>query len=372
MVEELGRALAPGPFVPTVIASALLASAATRRRGPACCPGLADELHCRRGRPRRRRSPSRDGAASGDAGTVLGGGARPACCSCGPATTCVVVERRARRRRPSATSPANLDPTRRAARVTLDGAPATVLAGARRQRSSTSPASILAAEAVGVARESHRAGRRLRQGAQQFGRPDRHVPGREAPLRQHGSWPPSWPPPPCGTPPGRRRDDGDATSSPTPPPSPPPLAAPAADLARQPQHPGARRHRHHLGARLPPLHAPGHDAARRMLDADAAAVELTDLTRRRRGPAAHGRAAAGGRGRSAPRCGRSSTSVKEPRRPTAQRARLIDDRLRHAPLAQAVRPGRRGHRAARDRAGVRRRRHQAAAVRHHRRGSSSR
>ena len=42
------------------------------------------------------------------------------------------------------------------------------------------------------------------------------------------------------------------------------------------------------------------------------------------------------------------------------------DRLRDAALAQALRPRGRRHRAARDRAGVRRRRHQAPAVRHHR------
>ncbi len=40
MVEELGRALAPGPFVPTVIASAVLAAAGDDvDQGEARCPG---------------------------------------------------------------------------------------------------------------------------------------------------------------------------------------------------------------------------------------------------------------------------------------------------------------------------------------------
>jgi len=50
------------------------------------------------------------------------------------------------------TTPANLDPTRRAARVTLDGAPAIVLL-ARATLLRDIARLILAAEAVGVARE---------------------------------------------------------------------------------------------------------------------------------------------------------------------------------------------------------------------------
>jgi alkylation response protein AidB-like acyl-CoA dehydrogenase len=38
VVEELGRAIAPGPFVPTVIASAVVAAAAPTRCGPGCSP----------------------------------------------------------------------------------------------------------------------------------------------------------------------------------------------------------------------------------------------------------------------------------------------------------------------------------------------
>ena len=42
MVEELGRAVAPGPFVPTVIASAVLAAARTTTTKARLLPGLAD------------------------------------------------------------------------------------------------------------------------------------------------------------------------------------------------------------------------------------------------------------------------------------------------------------------------------------------
>src|SRR3954471_18808470 len=73
VIEELGRAVAPGPFVPTVIASAVLAAAAPQDLQARLLPGLADgsmlgaaalggEVEIR------------DGAAHGSAGVVLGGG----------------------------------------------------------------------------------------------------------------------------------------------------------------------------------------------------------------------------------------------------------------------------------------------------------
>ena len=44
VVEELGRAVAPGPFVPTVIASALLDDSASDELKGRLLPGLADGL----------------------------------------------------------------------------------------------------------------------------------------------------------------------------------------------------------------------------------------------------------------------------------------------------------------------------------------
>ncbi len=42
VVEELGRAVAPGPFVPTVIASAVVAALGSPGQQAALLPGLAD------------------------------------------------------------------------------------------------------------------------------------------------------------------------------------------------------------------------------------------------------------------------------------------------------------------------------------------
>src|SRR5271156_3451484 len=42
VIEELGRAVAPGPFVPTVIASAVIAKAGTAEQKSRLLPGLID------------------------------------------------------------------------------------------------------------------------------------------------------------------------------------------------------------------------------------------------------------------------------------------------------------------------------------------
>ena len=66
--------------------------------------------------------------------------------------------------------PPNLDPARRAARVTLDGAPAEVLPGGRRVLTDLAR-SILAAEAAGVARECTELAAEYAKVREQFGRP---------------------------------------------------------------------------------------------------------------------------------------------------------------------------------------------------------
>ena len=87
VVEELGRHLAPGPFVPTVIASAVLAAAGPDELRKRLLPGLADgsvigavalggEVTVRR-RHRHRARPASCSAA-----------AWPTCCWSRPATTC--------------------------------------------------------------------------------------------------------------------------------------------------------------------------------------------------------------------------------------------------------------------------------------------
>ena len=121
------------------------------------------------------------------------------------------------------------------------------------------------------------------------------------------------------------------------------------ESVRQSQHAGARRHRDHVGARRPPLHAPGHVAA-----------QLPRRRRRRRGPRRAGaqRRRAGEGDRAAARSRgdpqRGARLRRADQGPAGRRAAHTDDRdrLRDAALAQAVRPRRRRRRAARHRAGV--------------------
>src|SRR5271166_2717928 len=73
VIDELGRAVAPGPFVPTVIASAVIAKDGTADQKSRLLPGLIDgtvtagiglDGHVR----------IENGTADGDAGIVLGAG----------------------------------------------------------------------------------------------------------------------------------------------------------------------------------------------------------------------------------------------------------------------------------------------------------
>src|SRR5215213_6497108 len=73
VVEELAKAVAPGPFVPTVIASAVIAAAGDDALKSRLLPGLADGSVT--GAAALGGSVTMtDGRASGSAGTVLGGG----------------------------------------------------------------------------------------------------------------------------------------------------------------------------------------------------------------------------------------------------------------------------------------------------------
>ncbi|MFI5045656.1 MAG: acyl-CoA dehydrogenase [Acidimicrobiia bacterium] len=147
VVGELGRVVAPGPFVPTVIASAVIASEGDADLRARLLPRFASgELI---GAVALSADLSiADGKVTGGADAVLSAGLAGvlvlpagddvAVVEVGPGVT---VE-----------SPPNLDPTRRFGRVRLDGAPATVLPGARRALVDLAR-TILAAEAVGVAAE---------------------------------------------------------------------------------------------------------------------------------------------------------------------------------------------------------------------------
>jgi len=166
VVEQLGRAIAPGPFVPTVIASAVIAAAAPDEVQKRFLPGLAagsvvgavalgGEVTVA------------DGQASGPAGVVLGGGLADLLLI--PVGDDVIVVQRSAGG-VTVDVPANLDPARRSARVTLDGATAEVLLGARQALVDLSRL-LLAAECVGVARECTEQAAAYAKEREQFGRP---------------------------------------------------------------------------------------------------------------------------------------------------------------------------------------------------------
>ncbi len=164
VVEQLGRAVAPGPFVPTVIASAVLAEAG----GPTAAehlPGLVDGSVI--GAVAWGGDVTIDGeTASGPVGNVLGGGlAQVLLVAAGEDVAVVQVGDGT-----TVEVPPNMDPTRRTARVSLDGAPAMVLTGARRWLVDVSRA-ILAAEAVGLAQECTQMAADYAKERVQFGRP---------------------------------------------------------------------------------------------------------------------------------------------------------------------------------------------------------
>jgi len=166
VIEELGRAVAPGPFVPTAIASAVIAAIGPADTQARYLPGMADGSVV--GAVALSGNVAvRGGAGYGPAGVVLGGhladvlligvGEDVAVVECAADGVAVEV-------------PPNIDPTRRAARVTLDGAPAAVLPGGRQVLVNLAR-SILAAEAAGIARECTELASEYAKVRQQFGRP---------------------------------------------------------------------------------------------------------------------------------------------------------------------------------------------------------
>ncbi len=166
VAEQMGRYLAPGPFVPTVITSAVLAAAGPDELQKRLLPGLADGSVIGAAALGGEVTYA-DGAATGKAGVVISGHLADVLLV--PAGDDVlVVEKSAGG--VQATVPANLDQSRRAARVTLDAATATVLPGARRLLTDVARA-VLAAEAVGVAAETTEQAAEYAKVRQQFGRP---------------------------------------------------------------------------------------------------------------------------------------------------------------------------------------------------------
>jgi hypothetical protein len=165
VVEEFGANVAPGPFVPTVVASATIAAAASAEVQARLLPGLADGS--RTAGIALEASITHNGSTADGSAIVLGGGLADLLVLVS-GDDVVLVDRTDAG--VSVAVPANLDPARRSARVTLTGAAVEVLPGARSTLVDYAR-TILAAEATGVARECTRQAAEYAKARTQFGRP---------------------------------------------------------------------------------------------------------------------------------------------------------------------------------------------------------
>jgi alkylation response protein AidB-like acyl-CoA dehydrogenase len=165
VIDELGRAVAPGPFVPTVVVSAVLAAVGSEEQKARLLPGLIDG--------------SRTGAvgfggdvtaaggrASGNAGVVLGAGLADVLLIAA-GEDMLLVERGADG--VTVQVPKNLDPTRRSGTVSLADAAVEVLPGARGAALARAR-TLFAAEAVGGASDCVDAAVEYAKVREQFGR----------------------------------------------------------------------------------------------------------------------------------------------------------------------------------------------------------
>jgi hypothetical protein len=166
VAEQMGRHLAPGPFVPTVITSAVLAAAGPDELQKRLLRGLADGTVIGAAALGGQVGYA-DGTATGSAGVVISGHLADVLLVPAGADV-LLIEKAAGGVR--AEVPVNLDQSRRAARVSLDGAPATVLPGARGLLTDVARA-VFAAEAAGLAAETTEQAAGYAKIRQQFGRP---------------------------------------------------------------------------------------------------------------------------------------------------------------------------------------------------------
>jgi alkylation response protein AidB-like acyl-CoA dehydrogenase len=110
VVEEMGRAIAPGPFVPTVLASAVIDATADGETKKQLLPGLADGSVTGAVALGGGGVTVDNGAATGDAGVVLGGALADLVLA--PAGDDVVVVDARAGEGVAVATPANHDPTR--------------------------------------------------------------------------------------------------------------------------------------------------------------------------------------------------------------------------------------------------------------------
>jgi 3-oxochol-4-en-24-oyl-CoA dehydrogenase len=172
VIDELGRAVAPGPFVPTVIASAAIAKDGTADQKSRLLPGLIDGTLTAGigldGQVQINDGP-KNGIADGDAGIVLGAGLAELLLI-GAGDDVLVLDRG--RAGVSVDVPDNFDPTRRSGRVRLHNVSISaddVLPGAR-ESALARARTLLAAEAVGGASDCVDAAVDYAKVRQQFGR----------------------------------------------------------------------------------------------------------------------------------------------------------------------------------------------------------
>lgn len=172
VVEELGRAVAPGPFVPTVIASAVIAAKGSADQQARLLPALIDgTVTAGVGLDSRVRID--DGVAHGEAGIVLGAGLAGLLLLAAGDDVLVLERGRAGVSiADAAGASGNLDPTRRCGRVSLHNVSVTPddILPAARESALARARTLLAAEAVGGAADCVDAAVGYAKLRQQFGR----------------------------------------------------------------------------------------------------------------------------------------------------------------------------------------------------------
>ncbi|MGA8331887.1 MAG: acyl-CoA dehydrogenase family protein, partial [Mycobacterium sp.] len=168
VIDELGRAVAPGPFVPTVIASAVIAKDGSAEQKSRLLPGLIDGTVIA-GIGLGGHVQLSDGVADGEAGIVLGAGLG-GLLLIAAGDDVLVLERD--RSGVTVEVPENLDPTRRSGRVRLQKVSVSdgdILRGAR-ESALARARTLLAAEAVGGSADCVDAAVDYAKVRQQFGR----------------------------------------------------------------------------------------------------------------------------------------------------------------------------------------------------------
>lgn len=165
VVEELGRVVAPGPFLPTVITSAVVDAAGSDELRGRLLPGLADGS-VTAGLAVTASLTITDGTVSGHAPAVLSAeGASLLLLPAGDDAVIVEVGDGV-----SIETPRNLDPSRRSSRVDLDGAAATVIDGGAAALLDLSRI-LFSAEAVGMSDATTVLAAEYAKERKQFGRP---------------------------------------------------------------------------------------------------------------------------------------------------------------------------------------------------------